>query len=365
MRGLGNLHVVGPSGLNSLAYLVSGLALLWRRLHPAGVLTFVSLVVSLLALVAGGSQSLGGSLPLLIALYSVARWCEGSVARAGLVMALLVSVVHDLRDPSIQGIADVSLFYVLIVIDWAAGRGLNKWQSRVGELEEQAQSLRASSAKQAALIAAEERARIARELHDVVTHHVSLAVIQSVVALELLDAGEPARARERIVDSEKASREALLEMRRMIGVLAYDGESDDALAPQPGVAALPQLVAQVTAAGVAIDLEVEGSGRNVPAGLDLSTYRIVQEALTNTLKHAHATTAAVHIRYRPEAVEVEITDNGHPGSVLTTSPASDGSGRGLIGMQERAAIFGGSLECGPQSAGGWSVHAYLPIAVTE
>jgi signal transduction histidine kinase len=103
----------------------------------------------------------------------------------------------------------------------------------------------------------------------------------------------------------------------------------------------------------------------VPAGLDLSAYRIVQEALTNTLKHAHATTAAVRIRYRPEAVEVEITDNGHPGSTSTTSPASGGSGRGLIGMQERAAIFGGSLECGPQSAGGWGVHAYLPIAVTE
>jgi signal transduction histidine kinase len=105
----------------------------------------------------------------------------------------------------------------------------------------------------------------------------------------------------------------------------------------------------------------------VPAGLDLSAYRIVQEALTNTLKHAHATTAAVRIRYRPEAVEVEITDNGHPGSApaSTTSPASGGSGRGLIGMRERAAIFGGSLECGPQSAGGWGVHAYLPIAVTE
>jgi len=365
MRDLGNLHVVGPSGLNSIAYLLSGLALLWRRLHPAGVLTFVALVVSLLALAAGGSQSLGGSLPLVIALYSVARWCEGAVARAGLLLALLALVVHDLSDPSIQGVADVSLVYVLIVIDWAAGRGLNTWQGRVGELEEQAESLRASNAKHAALVAAEERARIARELHDVVTHHVSLAVIQSVVALELLDAGEPDRARERVVDSESASREALLDMRRMIGVLAHEGESDEASAPQPGVASLPQLAAQVTAAGVAIDLEVEGSGRNVPAGLDLSTYRIVQEALTNTLKHAHATTAAVHIRYRPEAVEVEITDNGHPGPTATTSPASGGSGRGLIGMHERAALFGGTLECGPQSAGGWSVHAFLPIAVTK
>jgi len=103
----------------------------------------------------------------------------------------------------------------------------------------------------------------------------------------------------------------------------------------------------------------------VPVGLDLSAYRIVQEALTNTLKHARATTAAVRICYRPEAVEVEITDNGQPGSTGTQPPAPDGSGRGLIGMQERAAIFGGSLECGPQSAGGWGVRAHLPIAVPE
>jgi signal transduction histidine kinase len=365
MRDLGNLHLVGPSGLNSLAYLLSGLALVWRRQHPAGVLTFVLLVVSLLALAAGGSQGLGGFLPLLIALYSVARWCEGAIARAGLVMALLASMVHDLRDPLVQGVADVSLFYVLMVVDWVAGRGLNRWQRRVGDLVKQAESLRVSIAHQAVLMAAEERARIARELHDVVTHHVSLAVIQSVVALELLDAGEPARARERIIDGEKASREALSEMRTMIGVLASHGESDEPLAPQPGVAALPQLAAQVTAAGVAIDLEVEGSGRDVPVGLDLSAYRIVQEALTNTLKHAHATTASIRIRYRPDAVEVEITDNGHPASTGTKSPASGGSGRGLIGMQERAAIFGGSLECGPRSAGGWGVRAYLPIAVTK
>jgi len=365
MRDLGNLHIVGSSALNSLAYLLGGLALVWRRLHPAGVLTFVLLVASLLALANGGSQGLGGFLPMLIALYSVARWCDGVIARAGLVMALLASMVHDLRDPLVQGIADVSLFYVLIVVNWVAGRGLNKWQRRVGDIEKQAELLRVANAQQAVLVAAQERARIARELHDVVAHHVSLAVIQLVVALELLDAGEPARARERIVDGENASREALLEMRRVIGVLAQDGESDVALAPQPGVATLPQLAAQVTAAGVAIDLEVQGSGTNVPVGLDLSAYRIEQEALTNTLKHAHATTAAVRIRYRPDAVEVEITDNGHPASPATQSPASGGNGRGLIGMQERAAIFGGSLECGPQSAGGWGVRAYLPIAATE
>jgi len=214
------------------------------------VLTFVLLVASLLALANGGSQGLGGALPLLVALYSVARWCESVVARAGLVMALLASMVHDLRDPLVQGVADVFFIYVLIVIDWVAGRGLHAWQRRVDDLEEQAELLRASTAQQAVRMAEEERARIARELHDVVAHHVSLTVIQSVVALELLDAGESARARERIINGEKASRDALLEMRRMIGVLAYDADSDEALAPQPGVAALPQLVAQVTAAGV-------------------------------------------------------------------------------------------------------------------
>jgi signal transduction histidine kinase len=148
-------------------------------------------------------------------------------------------------------------------------------------------------------------------------------------------------------------------MRRMIGVLAHEGECHEGSAPQSGVAALPQLAAQVTAAGVAIVFEVEGLGRNVPAGLDLSAYRIVQEALTNTLKQAHDTTADVHIRYRPEAVEVEITDNGHPGSLLTTSPASGGRGRGLIGMRERAAIFGGSLNAGFRAqAGGVCTHTF-------
>jgi signal transduction histidine kinase len=201
--------------------------------------------------------------------------------------------------------------------------------------------------------AAEERARIARELHDVVAHHVSLIVVQAVAADDVFDA-RPDQAREALRAIESSGRAALAELRRLLGTVRppAEGNGHD---PQPGLAQLDALVASVRGAGVEVAVHYEGTPVQAPAGVDLSAYRIVQEALTNTLRHARARQAVVTVRYSPAAVEVEVQDDGRgAGSVI------DG-GHGIVGMQERVALLGGTLQVGSGPGGGFRVRAALPL----
>ncbi|HXH88273.1 MAG TPA: sensor histidine kinase [Gaiellaceae bacterium] len=199
----------------------------------------------------------------------------------------------------------------------------------------------------------EERGRIARELHDVVAHSVSVMTVQAGAVRRLL-APEQQREREALLTVEETGRETLTEMRRLLAVLRQEGEVP-ALAPQPGLASLTSLVAQVREAGLPVELRYEGEQISLPPGIDLSAYRIVQEALTNTLEHAGPARAWVAIRFGTDQIEVEVANDG------VADSSGDGFGRGLVGMRERVALCGGELTAGPRPGGGYTISARLPV----
>jgi len=199
----------------------------------------------------------------------------------------------------------------------------------------------------------EERARIARELHDVIAHHVSMIVLQAGAERRVLDSTN-ASTREVLETVERTGRSALTEMRRLLGMLRAN--ANEPLAPQPGLSDVPTLVTQLREAGLPVELQVEGERRELPVGIELSAYRIVQEALTNALKHAGEARASVNIRYGSDSLEIEIVDDG----TGTSTPVSSG-GHGLVGMRERVALYGGRLDAGRRPSGGFAVRVLLPI----
>ncbi len=200
---------------------------------------------------------------------------------------------------------------------------------------------------------AEERARLARELHDVIGHGVSVMTVQAGAVRRLL-LPEQEREREALESVEQTGREALAEMRRLVGVLRQPEEAP-ALAPQPSLESLDRLLSQVREAGLAVELRIEGEATPLPPGADLTAYRLVQEGLTNALKHARATRAELLVRYGTEEVEIVVSDDGDG------TGSDDGGGQGLLGMQERLSLYGGELEAGPRPEGGFSVRARLPL----
>ena len=219
-----------------------------------------------------------------------------------------------------------------------------------GRRSEQERELR-QVAEQAA---AEERARIARELHDVVAHSVSVMVVQASGVRRLLKE-EQHRERDALVSVEQIGRQALTEMRRMLGVMRTEGELP-LLTPQPGLQHLERLVAPVEEAGLPVTLRIEGRRPELSPGIDLSAYRIVQEGLTNALKHSRGGHAEVVVRYDANSVQLEITDDG-------VGANGDGPGHGLVGMRERVALYGGKLAAGPRDGGGFVLRAELPVEV--
>jgi signal transduction histidine kinase len=220
-------------------------------------------------------------------------------------------------------------------------------------LRERTARLEHEQEERARAAVAEERTQIARELHDVVAHGVSVMVIQAQAGPHLLD--DPDQARGAFQSIEASGREALVELRKLLGILRT-GDEQLAIGPQPGLGSLGSLLEQVRDAGLPVDLAIEGDEVPLPAGIDLSAYRIVQEALTNTLKHAGSTAAKVSVRYGTAVLELEIIDEG-----TAASTSSNGSGHGLIGMRERVALYGGHLETGRRKDGGYVVHAQLPL----
>jgi signal transduction histidine kinase len=199
----------------------------------------------------------------------------------------------------------------------------------------------------------EERARIARELHDVIAHHVSMIVLQAGAERRVLSDAN-ASTREVLETVEQSGRSALTETRRLLGMLRGDG--NDPLTPQPGLGDVPTLVGQLRDAGLPVELSIDGERRELPVGIELSAYRIVQEALTNTLKHAGDARATVHVRYGPDSLELEIADDG-PGGDKRAS----GGGHGLVGMRERVALYGGRFDASRRPSGGFAIRVVLPI----
>jgi signal transduction histidine kinase len=248
-----------------------------------------------------------------------------------------------------------------ILVAWLIGRNLRHRRARWAELQSRAERLEREREEEARRAVTEERLRIARELHDVIAHSMSVIAVQSAVGNHVIDT-QPAEARQALAAIEATSRSALTEMRRLLGVLRQEGEPRGSLAPAPGLADLASLVTQVQDAGLRVWINVDGQRGQVPPGVDLSAYRVIQEALTNVIKHAPASCANVTVSYRPNSVTVEITDQGPrvPGAPQVP-PARAGSGHGIIGMRERVAVFGGEFAAGPGPDGGFRVRACFPI----
>jgi len=247
-----------------------------------------------------------------------------------------------------------------VVVAWLAAENLRHRRARWSELQARAERLEREREEEARRAVTEERLRIARELHDVIAHSMSVIAVQSAVGHHVMDT-QPLQAQQALAAIEATSRSALTEMRRLLGVLRQEGEPVGSLTPAPGLADLTSLVTQVQDAGLRVRIQVDGQRGPVPPGVDLSAYRIIQEALTNVIKHAASSRAIVAICYRADSVTVEITDDG-PAPGVGAPLARPGSAHGVIGMRERVAVFGGEFAAAPRPEGGFRVRACFPIA---
>ena len=298
----------------------------------------------------------------LVAVYSVAAYGSRWVSLAGLVVAEVGSVANQLTPGRFQAPTVISNA-LLIAAVWLLGHFVGVRRVYVGQLEERTAELEQAREELARRAVTEERLRLARELHDVVAHAMSVIAVQSGVGAHIANT-QPEEAAKALVAIEATSRGALEELRRLLGVLRQEHEPQGDLAPVPGLADLDSLLAEVSKAGLAVKLRVNGTRPPVPAGVDLSAYRIVQEALTNVVKHAGSARAQVVVGYGDQEVTVEVIDDGR-GAVTSVSDGRAGTGHGLIGMRERVQAFGGELEVGPRSGGGFRVAARLPLATEQ
>jgi len=275
---------------------------------------------------------------------------------AGLIIVVVGIVVVVYNIPG-ETASDLVFIPLRFVVAWVAGYALRERAEQAEAAEERAAQAEREREAAARVAVAEERARIARELHDIVAHAVSVMVLQvGAVRHKLPDS--LAADRDALRGVERAGRTALAEMRRLLAAMRSEGD-DAELVPQPGLDGLDSLLGEIGRAGLPVELPVDGEPFPLPRGIDLSAYRIVQEGLTNALKHANASDADVTVRYRPDELEIGVRDNGHG------SATSDGLGHGLIGVRERVKIYGGRMSAGTASNGGFVLSTRLPLARDE
>ena len=330
----------------AVAELVGAIALAWRRVAPLAVLAVVVGAFSAEQIAAHPPDTLTGLVVLLVATGTAAALTEGRRQLIALGIIALGMLASALRSPG-----DAAFLAVLLVVAWLAGRAVHRGRATVGLLESRARMLERERDERARTAAIEERLRIARELHDLVAHHVSGLVLQAGAARQVIRS-DPDRAAQAMAVVEQAGREALDEMRQLLLLLRADGEPADR-APQPGLDRVGEMAERLRVGGVDVRVHTSGDVRPLPAGVHLSAYRIVQEALTNAMRHGTPRTIDVQVRYLPEQLEVEIEDDGGGGAHSSTG------GQGLTGMQERAALHGGRVDAGPHGTG-FRVFAQLP-----
>ena len=345
------LHIDYERSLFVPLMLLVPLALIWRVRYPLAVMAVNLAAWIVIDLYTPANEDpLTLAIALALAVYSVGAHTQGRRAALGAVLVAAMALLATFVDWNGGSVADLvgnlTFFAGIFGGTWLAGRAIRRRRGRERDL-----ILEREQRARAAVL--EERTRIARELHDVVAHAISVIVLQARGARHALDA-EPDDARTALDAIEATAMQGLQEMRRLLGMLRADDE-EVALAPQPSLAQLETLVAYVRDAGLPVEVRVEGAPRELAPGVDLSAFRIVQEALTNALKHAGPAKARVLVRYGEDALELEVADTG--GGALN----GDGSGHGLAGMRERVAVFGGHLESGPRSDGGYAVRARLPL----
>lgn len=360
-------HLPGERAADGFAYalVIAGSAsMVWRRRAPIAVLAIVTTVLITFWLRDHGALLAVLGLP---ALYAVAAheerrrrawWALGVVC----VVLMLAASVSVLDRP--DGFAYLTALSVtaFLIASIAAGVIIRNRERIFVDTERRAAAAEADRLAEAERAVARERSRIAREMHDVVAHGMSVVAVQAAAGREIVHAN-PDMAAEVFARIEAVGRESLTELRRMLGVLRDEGDNEASLSPQPGIADIAAAVAQSSATGVATELIVEGRQRALAPGIELAAYRIVQEALTNVRKHAGASASAtVRISYDTDVLVVEVTDDGR-GAV--TSMSAVGTGHGLIGMRERVEVYGGEFMSGPRLGGGYTVRAVLPIVDTD
>ncbi|RBY93828.1 sensor histidine kinase [Blastococcus sp. TBT05-19] len=332
--------------------------LAWRRRAPvpaAAVVVAAGLLELMIA-----PDFLVANVAVLLMIYALAAYAPRWAARAGLGIGLLGAGLAALRffDYGLASsvVPTTAAIGVSVVAAWSLGRLRRARVQQLASLEERARLLELERDQEMRLAASTERARIARELHDVVAHSLSVVIAQADGG-RYAGKADPEAATGALEAIAATGRQALTDMRSLLGVLREGGTEE--YAPQPDVAAIPALVDDVRASGLDVDLIVEGEPQPLPAGPQLAAYRIVQESLTNVLKHAGpASRAWVRLQWRPDALELSVLDDGRGASAAMVD--SDGQGQGVRGMRERAALHGGRLEAGPRHGGGFGVHAALP-----
>jgi signal transduction histidine kinase len=344
--------------LDLLAGAVLTVPLFWRRRAPLAATLAVMTAALVQALwLTPPPDVFAATIVAAITLFSLGHHVESRPAMVGLgisaAIAVVISAVYDPADI----VFPVIFFFVL---PWAAGRALRSRLLLTRELAEKAARLEADREERAARAVADERARIARELHDVVAHSLTVMVIQAGAARRLVDR-DPERVVEVAATIRQMGREALDEMRRLVGVLS-DEPGQPVLAPQPTMADLAALVERARGAGLEVELTVRGERAELPPGVDLAAYRVVQEALTNTVKHARAQRATVSVTYAAEQLELCVSDDG--AAAAGEAPGAEavpGGGHGLVGMRERVTLYGGELAAGERDGGGFEVRARFPL----
>ncbi len=342
------------------------LPLALRRRAPLTVLlASTAAFVALVLLVGPAGEGSVTAIAFSLAVYSAAaygraRWRDWvcGICLVAVLGALWRQLTVDI--PPDDSIPVLLLFFILLVnlvlfcALWALGAALSSGRRRAAQLLERTVELEREREENARRAVFDERVRIARELHDVVAHHVSMMGVQAGAARVVIGQ-DPVRAKEALASIESSSRQAVSELHRLLGFLRQAGDADD-LAPSPGLGQLHRLAASMSDSDLTVAVRVEGEERPLAATVDVSAYRIVQEALTNTLKHAGASRADVCVRYWPDELEVEVVDDGHGSAGRSPAPG----GLGLIGMRERAALHGGQLTVGPAAGGGYAVRVRLP-----
>jgi signal transduction histidine kinase len=315
-----------------------------RRLYPATVGLTAGLVAALFAAVWGPPSLVSWGIAWICCMYAFAVWATPRLFTFGVAAVTLAGFASAFGPVSLGSALQ---FSVIALVAMVLVRRVVGDRERRAQLAERERDLAAREA------VVEERARIARELHDAIAHNVSMMVVQAGAERRVLE-GTSASTKEVLGTIERIGRGALTEMRRLVGMLRSD--AGDPLAPQPGLDDLPTLVGQVCEAGLPVELQIDGERRELPVGIELSAYRIVQEALTNALKHAGESHASVRVHYGADSLELEIVDDG----AGTQEPVASG-GHGLVGMRERVALYGGRLDAGQRPSGGFAVRVLLPI----
>lgn len=348
------------SGWTVVLLLLVVAPLVLRRRYPLGVLW---VVLTMAVVVRDNPAALRLSFfACVIAGYSAAVFSPYRLP--ALVSLPVAAIVHAALQSDASSVSDTAVPFLILLPIAVAADGLRRWKDRADEGRARMSAMENGQIEALRQATEHERARIARELHDVVTHNVSVMVIQAGAARKIMESA-PEEAREALLAVEASGRSAMTELRQVMGLLTMNGEGPEPaggadLAPQPGLGGLDELVQRMRDAGVPIELTVTGRRVPVPSGVALTVYRLIQEALTNIVKHAAGASVRVAIEYGDDQLQVEVTDTGgRPGA-----SAGTGTGRGLIGLRERLAVYGGILQAGPRVRGGYRVHARIPVEMS-